>query len=199
MPFTCLLYTSIKVNDEYFPIEWASRKKIELANGSKEFKYQGVISKKDEVKEKFHEPVSYTHLDVYKRQDKYKDALGHSWDKGHNVTDATCDGEGVIEYNCLNCNEKMIKAESAKGHTPGKSATCTEPQTCVECGAILELPKGHSYKTKTVKPTCTSMGYTVYSCKECDNTYEGDYIDKMPVSYTHLDVYKRQEVRHKRV
>lgn len=45
----------IKVNDEYFPIEWESRKKIELANGSKEFKYQGVISKKDEVKEKFHE------------------------------------------------------------------------------------------------------------------------------------------------
>lgn len=115
--------------------------------------------------------------------DNYKDALGHSWDKGHNVTDATCDGEGVIEYNCLNCNEKMIKAESAKGHTPGKSATCTEPQTCVECGAILELPKGHSYKTKTVKPTCTSMGYTVYSCKDCDNTYEGDYIDKMPHNY----------------
>lgn len=45
----------IKVNDEYFPIEWESRKKIELANGSKEFKYQGVIPKKDEVKEKFHE------------------------------------------------------------------------------------------------------------------------------------------------
>ena len=115
--------------------------------------------------------------------DNYKDALGHSWDKGHNVTDATCDGEGVIEYNCLNCSEKMIKAESAKGHTPGKAATCTEPQTCDECGAILELPKGHSYKTKTVKPTCTSMGYTVYSCKDCDNTYEGDYIDKLPHNY----------------
>lgn len=42
----------IKVNGEYFPIELESRKKIELANGSKEFKYQGVILKKDEVKEK---------------------------------------------------------------------------------------------------------------------------------------------------
>ena len=115
--------------------------------------------------------------------DNYKDALGHSWDKGHNVTDATCDSEGVIEYNCQNCNEKMIKAETAKGHTPGEAATCTKPQTCITCGAILYLPKGHSYKTKVVEPTCTAMGYTVYSCKDCDDTYEGDYTDMLPHSY----------------
>ena len=42
----------------------------------------------------------------------------------------------------------------------------------------------HDYRyIETVKPTCTSMGYTVYSCKDCDNTYEGDYIDKMPHNY----------------
>ena len=39
----------------------------------------------------------------------------------------------------------MIKAESATGHTPGKEATCTEPQTCEKCSTVLELPKGHSY------------------------------------------------------
>ena len=115
----------------------------------------------------------------------YTESTGHNWDGGHSVTSSTCTADGVIEYHCTNagCKEKMIKAENTKGHTPGKSATCTELQTCVECGVILELPKGHSYKTKTVKPTCTSMGYTVYSCKDCDNTYEGDYIDKMPHNY----------------
>ena len=65
----------------------------------------------------------------------------------------------------------MIKAESATGHTPGKAATCTDPQTCEKCGTVLELPKGHSYSEKIVAPTCTAMGYTEYKCDNCDDSY----------------------------
>ena len=62
----------------------------------------------------------------------YTEPTGHDWDEGHTVTVSTCDGEGVIEYHCKNCDEKMIKATSAKGHTAGAPATCTEPQICTD-------------------------------------------------------------------
>ena len=107
----------------------------------------------------------------------YTEPTGHIWDEGHSVTTSTCTADGVIEYHCTNagCNENMIKAESATGHTPGKVATCTEPQTCEACGVILNLPKGHSYSKNVVMPTCTAMGYTEYKCDNCDDSYIGDY------------------------
>ena len=115
----------------------------------------------------------------------YTEPTGHEWDEGHTVTTSTCESEGVIEYRCKNdnCSEKMIKAESATGHAPGKAATCTEPQTCEKCGTVLELPKGHSYSEKAVAPTCTAMGYTEYKCDNCDDSYVGDYTDKAEHEY----------------
>lgn len=115
--------------------------------------------------------------------DDYTDALGHKWDKGHTVTNSTCEAEGVIEFHCENCNEKMIKAESAKGHKPGTKATCTEPQRCEVCGTVLEMPTGHNYKTEVIKPTCTAMGYTTYNCKNCNDSYVADYTDKATHDY----------------
>ena len=110
----------------------------------------------------------------------YTDPTGHSWDEGTEVTSPTCTGEGVIEYHCQNegCNEKMIKAESATGHTPGAAATCTQPQVCEKCGTVLELPKGHHYETAVIAPTCTAMGYTVYTCSDCGDSYTADFTDK---------------------
>ncbi len=115
----------------------------------------------------------------------YTEPTGHDWDEGHTVTNSTCESEGVIEYRCKNnnCSEKMIKAESATGHTPGKAATCTNPQTCEKCGTVLELSKGHSYSENVVKPTCTAMGYTEYKCDNCDDSYIGDYTDKAEHDY----------------
>mgnify|MGYP002530081351 CR=1 FL=1 len=77
----------------------------------------------------------------------------------------------------------MIKSESATGHTPGKSANCTEPQTCEKCGTVLELPTGHHYESEIVVPTCTEMGYTVYTCRDCSDTYTGNYTDKAEHDY----------------
>ena len=108
----------------------------------------------------------------------YTDPTGHQWDEGTKVTSSTCTSDGVIEFHCLNCDEKMIKAESATGHTPGAAATCTQPQLCEVCGTVLELPKGHSYETTVVPSTCTAMGYTVYECLECGDSYTADFTDK---------------------
>ena len=115
----------------------------------------------------------------------YTEPTGHNWDGGHSVTSSTCTADGVIEYHCTNagCKEKMIKAESATGHTPGKAATCIEPQTCEKCGTVLALPTGHNYSEKIVAPTCTEMGYTVFECKDCKDTYNGDYTDKIAHDY----------------
>ena len=113
----------------------------------------------------------------------YTAALGHDWDKGHTVTDSTCESEGVKEFHCTRCKEKMIKAISATGHTPGDAATCTEPQKCETCGAILELPTGHSYDETVTAPTCTHMGYSTYQCKNCEYSYIGNYTDRTAHNY----------------
>lgn len=113
----------------------------------------------------------------------YTEPTGHDWNDGETVTSSTCDAEGVIEYTCNNCGEKMIKATSANGHTPGKAATCTEPQICTVCETVLELPAGHHYESTVILPTCTSMGYTVYECKDCGETYNADFTDKTEHDY----------------
>ena len=116
----------------------------------------------------------------------YTEPTGHSWDEGTEVTSPTCTGEGVIEYHCQNegCNEKMIKAESATGHTPGAAATCTQPQICTVCETVLALPTGHHYETEVIAPTCAAMGYTIYTCADCGDSYTADYTDKAEHSYT---------------
>lgn len=68
----------------------------------------------------------------------YTDALGHSWDEGTLVTNATCTGEGVMEYRCTRCGYHRLDADPADGHIPGAPATCTEPQLCTRCGAVLD-------------------------------------------------------------
>lgn len=113
----------------------------------------------------------------------YTEPSGHQWDEGHIITNSTCESDGVMEYDCKQCDEKMIKAVSANGHTPGAAATCTQPQICENCNAILELPKGHSYSETVTNPTCTTMGYTTYSCENCDNSYISNYIDKTAHNY----------------
>ena len=113
----------------------------------------------------------------------YTEPTGHDWNEGETITSSTCDAEGVIEYTCNNCDEKMIKATSANGHTPGKAATCTTPQLCDVCGTVLENAKGHNYETEIVNPTCTTMGYTIYTCEDCGDTYNSDYVDKTEHDY----------------
>ena len=113
----------------------------------------------------------------------YTEPTGHEWDEGHIITNSTCENEGVMEYDCKRCDESMIKATSSKGHIYGDDATCTEPQTCTVCGAVLNLPTGHHYLETVTIPTCTSIGYTTFTCDDCGVSYIGNYTDKAEHHY----------------
>lgn len=106
----------------------------------------------------------------------YAEPTGHKWDNGKTVTDSICNAEGMIEYRCLNCDERRLEAKSALGHTPGAKATCTEAQICTVCGAVLEKATGHNYKKTVTPPTCVEMGFTTYACANCQDTYKADYV-----------------------
>ena len=107
----------------------------------------------------------------------YTDSLGHSWDKGTLVTNATCTGEGVMEYRCTRCGYHRIEGNEAAGHIPGNDATCTQPQLCTKCGAVLKNALGHDYKSEVTAPTCTEMGYTTKTCARCGDTTKTDYTE----------------------
>ena len=107
----------------------------------------------------------------------YTEALGHSWDKGTLVTNATCTGEGVMEYRCTRCGYHRLDADPADGHIPGAPATCTEPQLCTRCGAVLEKALGHDYESEVTAPTCTEMGYTTNTCSRCGDTNKSNYTE----------------------
>ncbi|PWM68360.1 MAG: hypothetical protein DBX61_03660 [Clostridiales bacterium] len=145
------------------------------------------ITKEPTCTEKGYTTHTCTMCDYHYVSD-YTEPTGHKWDEGHTVTNSTCDAEGVIEYHCLNngCIEKMIKATNANGHTPGTAATCTEPQRCTVCDTVLELPTSHHYDSEVIAPTCISMGYTVYTCRDCGDTYTGDYTDKTEHDYNRV-------------
>ena len=107
----------------------------------------------------------------------YTSPLGHSWDKGTLVTNATCTGEGVMEYRCTRCGCHRLDADPADGHIPGAPATCTDPQLCTRCGAVLEKALGHDYKSEVTAPTCTEMGYTTNTCSRCGDTNKSNYTE----------------------
>lgn len=107
----------------------------------------------------------------------YTDPLGHSWDEGTEVTGSTCTGEGLIEYRCVRCGYHRLEGDAAAGHVPGEAATCTTPQLCTKCGAVIVNALGHDYQKEVTEPTCTEMGYTTYTCSRCGDTYKGDYTD----------------------
>ena len=111
--------------------------------------------------------------------DRHTSALGHDWDDGTLLVDAACNADGVRVYQCRNCAATRFEAVSAAGHTPGPAATCTEDQLCTVCGAVLDRAHGHRYRAEVIPPSCTSMGYTVYTCDLCGDSYRSDYTDPL--------------------
>lgn len=110
-------------------------------------------------------------------------ALGH--DMKDTVVPATCTMSGYTQHKCSRCGDRYLNPTSAKGHNPGPEATCTDPQICKDCGAVLAPAKGHEYKTETVAPTCRTMGYDVHKCSVCGDSYQDNYKD--PKGHTKSD------------
>ena len=115
--------------------------------------------------------------------DDVTEALGHDWKAPETLADSTCNSDGVKEYDCSRCDAHYHEAISAKGHNPGPDATCLNPQTCKDCGAVLAPATGHQYTKKVTKPTCTKMGYTTYTCSGCGDSYKSDYTEALGHDY----------------
>lgn len=106
----------------------------------------------------------------------YTEALGHDFDEGKKITDPTCTGSGVREYDCCRCGYRKIEGVDPSGHEAGEEATCVSPQVCVICGAVIKSALGHDYHSEIIEPTETDMGYTLYTCSRCGDSYKTDYV-----------------------
>ena len=97
------------------------------------------------------------------------------------VVAPTCTAEGYTYYTCENCDLYTSTSEKtpATGHSytmkVTKAATCKEEGvktfTCSKCGDSYteSIPKtDHAYVKHVVAPTCTTDGYTYYTCENCD-------------------------------
>ena len=113
----------------------------------------------------------------------YRDALGHAFDEGTAITNPTCMGSGVTEYHCTRCDYKKIEGIDCTGHEPGEGPTCDSPQVCVNCGAVIQSALGHDYQPQKVEPTETELGFTLYTCTRCGDSYKTDYVPAL----THKD------------
>lgn len=111
----------------------------------------------------------------------YTEPTGHSWDEGSYVINATCTGDGVMEYRCVRCGYHKLEGDLANGHIPGAAASCTENQVCEVCGAILAVATGHSEGEWIVdkEPTLTAEGSRHKECQTCGETLQTESIDRL--------------------
>ncbi|MBO5715487.1 MAG: endonuclease [Clostridia bacterium] len=124
-------------------------------------------------------------------------ALGHSWGTGSITTNPTCTTTGVKTYTCSRCSNTKTETVKANGHSFGdwiidKDATETETgkkhRNCSICSetetvTIPVIGHNHNYSSVVTSPTCTSEGYTTYTC-DCGDTYKGNYKDYLDHKYS---------------
>ena len=116
------------------------------------------------------------------------------------AVEATCANAGVTEGTyCTTCNVIIVMPEpvAKKDHTVKKldavEATCTskgltEGEICDVCKTLLKAQdvvaaKGHTYTSAVTAPTCTTLGFTTYTCA-CGDTYKADYVGTADHTYT---------------
>lgn len=113
-------------------------------------------------------------------------ALGHNWDNGKTVKEATCTEDGEREFTCTRCQKIRTEKIEATGHVEVTDAavepTCeipgkTEGKHCSVCNKVLQEAKeipalGHSWdEGKIIKEaTCTEVGEKEFTCTRCQKT-----------------------------
>ena len=114
----------------------------------------------------------------------YKQSTGHAFSE--NTVLPSCLEQGYSEFTCQNC-EYTYKTNFTPptGHKYEKEVlsevTCTESGeerfTCA-CGdtySIVTSPTGHDFSRKVTMPTLSDMGYSDFTCKNCEYIYRGEY------------------------
>ena len=146
-------------------------------------------------------------------------ALGHD-PIPHTGKAATCTEPGWDAYDtCSRCNystyvELPIDPDNHDlVHHEAKAPTCTEIgwdayDTCKRCDYTtkVEIPApGHDYTEKVVKPTCEKVGYTLHTCKNCNDSYKDHQTKTLLHWYgewtsngdgTHSATCKRKDCKH---
>ena len=102
-------------------------------------------------------------------------AIGHNWEAGEIIKEATCTEEGEQSYTCTNCKEtkteKLPMIEHQEVTDEAVAATCeesgkTEGSHCSVCGKVLRTQKeipalGHKEVIdKAIEATCETAGKT---------------------------------------
>ena len=103
----------------------------------------------------------------------------------HDAKAPTCTETGWEEYDtCSRCDYttkvELLALKHDLVHHDAKAPTCTETgweeyDTCSRCDYTtkVEIPApGHDYTEKVVKPTCGKGGYTLHTCKKCNDSYK---------------------------
>jgi len=172
-------------------------------------------------------PVYYTNCAYCYR--KGTDTYVHPWygpdpnnhDLVHHDAKApTCTEIGWDEYDacqregCTYTTKVEIPALKHKlVHHDAKAPTCTETgweeyDTCSRCDYTtkVEIPApGHDYTEKVVKPTCEKVGYTLHTCKNCNDSYKDHQTKTLLHWYgewtsngdgTHSAACKRKDCKH---
>ena len=112
----------------------------------------------------------------------------------HDAKAPTCTEIGWEEYDtCSRCDYTTYQEIPALKHNlvhhDAKAPTCTEIgwneyDACQREGCTyttkVEIPApGHDYTEKVVKPTCKKVGYTLHTCKKCQDSYKDQQTKKL--------------------
>ena len=136
----------------------------------------------------------------------------------HDAKAPTCTETGWEEYDtCSRCDyTTKVEIPALKHklvHHDAKAPTCTETgweeyDTCSRCDYTtkVEIPApGHDYTEKVVKPTCGKGGYTLHTCKNCNDSYKDHQTKTLLHWYgewtsngdgTHSATCKRKDCKH---
>ena len=136
----------------------------------------------------------------------------------HDAKAPTCTETGWEEYDtCSRCDYttkvELLALKHDLVHHDAKAPTCTEIgwdeyDTCSRCDYTtkVEIPApGHDYTEKVVKPTCGKGGYTLHTCKKCNDSYKDQQTKTLLHWYgewtsngdgTHSATCKRKDCKH---
>ena len=106
------------------------------------------------------------------------DAVTHTHEYTTTTQAATCAADGLKTDTCQ-CGHVHTEVIPATGEHEWVDATCTAPKTCSACGATEGEALDHSYVPVVTDPTCTTGGYTTYTCSACGDTYVADEVDAL--------------------